>query len=637
MKQTAELKALSKVELNVLSTWVSDEDSQVPPPVNGYLQRMIAVYSGFAESKRRAQATLEQLRQSMGILPRSEKGRQDPALQASEQAGANGTPDKAVEPQPPAGLPMDPQTQAQYELIRKKRVELQRQSREYGWELKKIERKFTPPVSQPEQLQLELAKPNEMLFSFPLSKRTEEEPNRKVDRMKEFDKTRGLHVTQDHPKRMDLQVIVTQLTYNVETVTDPETGKSVRASLSDDGPEGFQLTWGAIGNLIKMHVGFAIPIHRIVLMIGQPEFSSSKICRVLRHVALSLVGIYLYLSDQLADVGLLSGDDTPTKVLDASDPAKPDPICEQIDAWLGFVQPRADGQGLKKKLNVSLITGRTEKDPRSTIRFFRTHVGSVGNLLTKILESRSPKSGPVIFQGDLSSSNLPTPEIREKTQLQSAGCGSHARRPFWRHRIQDESLCYFMLRGFLKLSRLEHRLDAMGRTRENVLKLRGRYGRMIWRAMYNRCVMATTGQIRGLATYPRGISPDIWPPGHELHVAAQYVINHFAELTLYLDHPELAYTNNAIERALRIEKLMLLSSKFRKTKLGRVVLDILRTINATCTAANVDLTGYLCFVFKHQHEVHDHPEKFTPFAYARRLDQQKQSATLATVTTLASS
>lgn len=347
MKQTAQLKALSKAEFNAVNAWVSHEDSQVPPPVNGYLQRMIAVYSSCAESVRRAQATLEQLRQSMGILPRSEKGRQASSLQANQPANADGSSGKTVDA-PPVGLPMDPETQAQYERIRQKRVELQRQSRGYGRELKKIEKKFIPPPSRPEQLRFELAKPKEMLFSFPLADRSEDEPDRKVDRMKEFDKTRGLHATQDHPKRMDLQVIATELTYNVETVTDPETGKSVRASLADDGPEGFQLTWRAIGNLIKMHVGFAIPIHRMVLMIGQPEFSSSKICRVLRHVALQLVGIYLYLAEDLANVGLLSGDDTPTKVLDTSDPAEPHPICEQIDERLGFVQPRADGQGVKK-------------------------------------------------------------------------------------------------------------------------------------------------------------------------------------------------------------------------------------------------------------------------------------------------
>ena len=415
--------------------------------------------------------------------------------------------------------------------------------------------------------------------------------------------------------------VVTEITYKVETVSDPETGKSVRASMVQDGPEAFQLTWGAVSNLIKMHVGFAIPIHRMVLMIGQPEFSSSKICRVLQYAAVNLVDVYLTLAEQLADASFLWGDDTGTKVL-LPEGNGPDPICDEIDTRLGWNQPRADGSGEKKALNVSLITGKSEKDPRSTIRFFRTHAGSVGNLLTKVLESRNPKSGSVIFQGDLSSANLPSPEIRAKTGLRLAGCGAHARRPFWRYRADDESLCYFMLRGFLMLSEIETKIDSLGRTRENVLKIRGRYGLLVWQALKNRCQLAVTGWMRGPATYPRGITPNIWPKGSELHRAAMYVVNHFEQLTLYLNHPELEYTNNGSERAVRIEKCMLASSKFRKTKRGRVTLDILRTINATCTAAGVDLTDYLIFVFTHADELHDHPENLTPFAFATLQDQK---------------
>jgi hypothetical protein len=210
--------------------------------------------------------------------------------------------------------------------------------------------------------------------------------------------------------------------------------------------------------------------------------------------------------------------------------------------------------------------------------------------------------------------------MRERFGLALSGCGSHARRPFWRHREQDESLCYFMLRGFLLLSRIEKLIDSRGRTRETVLKLRGRYGRWVWQAMKNRCIAATTGEVPSPGTYPRGIRPDVWPPGSELYKAASYVIRHFESLTLYLDHPVLEYTNNAQERGLRIEKCMLSSSKFRKTRNGRAVLDVLRTINSTCTAAGIDPTDYLRFVFKHGPEVHDHPEKFTPYAVARSLE-----------------
>ena len=601
-------QAISKQELVKLIIWLNEAKTIFPEGILDLLKRITAVYSSFAQSEKRAKQTLIQLRQSMGLIPKSERGGQKNPLEIGE----------------PVSLPLsvtldtlagwDPEKRADYEALKKKRNELGRQKREYDAKLKGFVSypKFIGP-----QLEFDLAKPNEMLFSFPIAAREDGTKGRKVDRMQEFEKEKGLHVSHDYPKRMDLKVVATEITYKVETLTDPVTGKSVRASMIEDGPDGFQLTWGAIGNLIKLHVGFAIPINRIMLMIGQPEFSSSKICRALQYVSMNLVVIYLHLSEQLSDVGLLSGDDTTTKVLEAEPTGKPDDICDEIDAHLGWKQPRANGKGDKKALNVSLIVGKPEGDPRSTIRFFRTHVGSVGNLLTKVLESRLPQSGSVIFQGDLSSANLPSLELRERFKLAVAGCGAHARRPFWRYRKDDESLCYFMLRGFLLLAQIEKMIDSRGRTRENVLKLRGRYGRWIWGAMRNRCIAATTGIIPSPGTYPRGITPDVWPPNTEMNKAANYIINHFTELTLYLDHPALEYTNNGRESALRIEKCMLSSSKFRKTKRGRVTLDILRTINATCTAANVDLTDYLKFVFKHITEVHDHPEHFTPYAFAR--------------------
>jgi len=604
MDATRNVPAPTRRDLDELTTWFSRESALFPEKIRETLACFIAMYSGVFRSAARARQTLTQLRQAMGFIPKSEKSRQLP--------------------EPPPEPELLPEPGPEYEATRKKRDELARQVRRCNRKLRELR-----PRPRPSHVQLEfdLGKPAEMLFSSPCAERDAQARVRQVNRMQEFGKESGFHVTHDYPRRMELKVVATEITYKVETVTDPVTGKSVRASMVDDGPEGFQVTWGTVANLIKMHVGFAIPIHRIVLMIGQPEFSSGKICRILQYAAAHLMDVYLALADQLSDVAFLAGDDTPTKVLDAEDRGADDPLCEAIDARLGWAQPRADGRGQKKALNVSLVVGRSKGDPRSTIRFFRTHRGSVGNLLTKVLEARSPKVGPVVFQGDLSSANLPTPEIRAKTLLALAGCASHARRPFWRHREDDQSLCYFMLRGFLMLSGVEAKIDERGRTRANVLKLRGRYGRMIWLALKNRCQIAVTGEPQGPATYPKGIAPNIWPPGSELHRAAMYVINHFEELTLYLKHPELEPTNNGSERGLRIEKCMLDASKFRKTKRGRVTLDILRTINATCTAAGVELTDYLRFVIKHADQVHERPEEFTPFAFARTLGPSQTTAT----------
>ena len=611
MKNQA-VKALSQNELCAVAAWIENEKSALPEDIRSFLIRLLAIYGNLILGALRAKQTLARLREAMGISPKSERGSQKPKTAQEIESSQLSMAGEWTE-----------EERARFAVIQKKRAALNLQKGEYDQALKALRGKLR--VIGP-QLELNLAKPNEMLFSFPLALREKQREIRKVDRMEEFEKTKGLHASCDRPKRMELKVVATEITYEVETVTDPVSGKSVRASMSDDGPEGFQLTWGAIANLVKMHVGFAIPIHRMVLMIGQPEFSSSKICRVLQYTAMSLKCVYLTLADQLSDSSLLSGDDTPTKVLEMAGRA-PDALCDEIEAQLGWIQPRVSG-GDKKALNVSLLVGRTESDPRSTIRFFRTHVGSVGNLLTKILESRSPKAGPLIFQGDLSTSNWPNEETRAGLIFMIAGCAAHARRPFWRSVQDDEQFCYYMLRCFLFLSKLETIIDERGRTRENVLRLRGRYGRMMWLAMRNRCVAAITGTIPGPGTYPKGITPDIWPPGTELHKAANYVINHFNELTLYLDHPELAFTNNAQERALRIEKCMLSSSKFRKTKRGRVVLDILRTINATCTAANVDFTDYLRFFFKHLKEFHDQPEKLTPFAFAQSLQKAPPAITM---------
>jgi hypothetical protein len=600
-----QLEAPSKQELNNIKDWFDENGHSLPEDVRSSLKRVLAVYFGFMQSAKRAKATLQTLRMAMGFVPKSERGAQSKATEINKEA-----------------LPALDFNDSAFDDIRRKRDELQAQVNEYT---RKLERARGGRVEASEQLEFDLARPCELMFSYPSGDRQSNKEKQIVDRMQEFEKTKGLHVAYDYTKRVDLKLVVTETEYQVETVTDPETGKSVRASMADVGPENFQMTWGAIANLIKLHVGFAIPINRLVLIIGQPEFSSSKICRILHYVAMNLMFVYLYLAEELADSATLSGDDTSTKVIDVSE-QKPESLAHEIDERLGFVSKRADGTSDKKALNVSLLVGKPQPDPRSTIRFFRTHVGSVGNLLSRLLEWRSPKAGRLIFQGDLSSANLPSPELRKRFELALAGCGAHARRPFWRFRTDDPSLCFYMLRGFLMLTQIEHRIDAIGRTRANVLKLRSRYARWIWIAMKNRCVAAVTGDVPSPGTYPKGITPNIWPPGTDLYAAAQYVINHFGELTLYLDHPVLEYTNNGRERALRIEKCMLSGSKFRKTRNGRAVLDILRTINATCTAAQIDITDYLRYVFKHLDELHDHPERYTPYAVARHLENLKATS-----------
>jgi hypothetical protein len=598
-------KAPSKDEINQLREWLETSKDSLPPTIVEILMRMLTVYSAFAQSASKAKQTLARLREAMGIARRSERGH-----------GAGASPE-GKDQQAMSLEDLSPEDRAKYEEMKRKRDQMRASSAGYDRKLKSL----MSDSKSPEQLELDLTAASEQMFLEKASLDVNKAKEPKVERMKEFDREHGLHVTYDHTKRVSLDIVVTDIDYKIETVTDPRTGKSVRASLDDEGPEGFRVTWEAIVNLVKLHVGFAIPINRLSLIIGRPEFSSSKITRLLRWTAELLLPVYLYLAEELADSPIFTGDDTKTKVL-TLDEADEGTLARRIEEEFGWTWPRADGNGDKKALNVSLLMGRSvQTDPRSTIRFFRTHLGSCGNLLTSLLERRSPKAGPVIFQGDLSTTNLPNRELMKKFDLVLAGCGAHARRPFWRWREEDPILCYFMLRGFLMLAQLEKRIDLKGRNRKNVNYMRGRFGRKIWQALYNRCVHATTGHCPGPYTLVKTTFNDVWPPGSDLHIACRYVITHFEELTRYLDNPYLQYTNNGSERALRIEKCMLSGSKFRKTRDGRAVLDILRTITATCVAAGMPFRDYVAYVFKHRGELQNTPEKFTPYAVALHFEK----------------
>lgn len=597
-------KAPSHQELSEAKILLEANNAILPAPTADTLLRVLGVYSGLLLSASRAKNTLSRLREAMGLTPKSERGKQITGLSSVQATFA------------PENL--SPAQKEALAVLEAKRAQANKEKLDYDRQIRALKPKVKAPG------QLEFALESEIIFSDPATLRENENHKETVERMVEFGHEKGLHSSYDHTKRVDLKIVVTETDHQVETVTDPETGVAVRASMADIGPEGFQLTWGAIANLVKLHVGFAIPINRLAMMIGQPEFSSGKICRILHYVAVNLLPVYFYLIEALSDAEILSGDDTKTKILELDSPGE-DTLADAIDKMLGFAQAKKDGTGEKKGINVSLLVGRSEKeDPRSTIRFFRTHLGSVGDLLSQALELRSPKAGPLIFQGDLSTTNLPTHELLKQFEVIIAGCGAHARRPFWRYKDDDGALCYFMLRGFLMLSQIESRIDSRGRTKATVLKLRGRYAKWVWQALRSRCVAATTGEVLGRATYRKDCGPQIWPPSTQLHTACRYVIKHFEELTRYLGNPYLHYTNNGIERALRIEKCMLSGSKFRKTRNGRAVLDVLRTLNATCTAAKIDLTAYLRYVFKHLPDLRENPKNYTPYAVALHFEREKQ-------------
>ena len=123
---------------------------------------------------------------------------------------------------------------------------------------------------------------NEKLFHSPIFRNTKLGVIRKVSSEvlgKIFNKLKGFHRSNDLVKRMGLRLELEETTYTVETVTDLETGKSVRASMDDIGPPNSNLTWSALSNVLKLHVEYVTPMNRIEAMLGSDYFSTANQCR----------------------------------------------------------------------------------------------------------------------------------------------------------------------------------------------------------------------------------------------------------------------------------------------------------------------------------------------------------------------
>ncbi len=464
--------------------------------------------------------------------------------------------------------------------------------------------------------------------------------------------------------RYDFSLVVTRVELNVEkkvVVKEDGTRQVLSASTSEFGPPRYAVTWQALATLAVLIGQFAMPFNRLATMLttAAKRFTASSLSRMAHYVAERLLPIYLVLADEISNSALLAGDDTSCRVVEVSsyfsersgkkgERAPPPwvsyrttaeaeqshaflmkaqekllelreggdrgakatrlhepPLSLLIGRELDFESPRRDGKGGKRSLNTTVVTGRSVADqPETMIVFYRSHLGSLGNLLEMLLRRRKSTARKVVVQSDLSTTNLVTAaELTKRFDIESCGCAAHARRPFALYEDQDPVPAAHMLHLFKGLSLHEHLLDAHGRNRENVLAVRGTDSRSLWE------------EIRELAKQ----MAQRWSKATPIGTAARYIITHFKKLTAYLRHPELEMSNNLRERLLRTEKLIEKSSMFRRTIEGRAVLDILRTILQTAVAAGVPAQDYLVEVMRTDpDEVAEHPERYTPRAWAAR-------------------
>jgi hypothetical protein len=436
-------------------------------------------------------------------------------------------------------------------------------------------------------------------------------------------------------ERFDFTFTVRRLTLRVEKkiVETPDGERRViSASTAELGPPRYAVTWDFLAHMTVLVVQYAMPMNRLATLLSTEtkRFSAGSLARLLRYVAERFTPIYTTLFDSLADATILSGDDTSCRVLEVSryfaqqdnDRASPpwhdyrtidsaqtllqqgdDSLAAELASELGFEHGRRNGNGTKKALHTTTISGRSDPDdPHSLVVFYRSHLGGFGDLLQMLLHKRNPKQTELTILSDLSSVNLVTDaELLRLFTFRYAGCTSHARRPFALYEHEDPEYCGAMLHLFKGLFIHERGLDLVGRNADNVAAVRGVDSRDLWR------------QIKTLALE----MSDNWSRETKLGEGTRYISRNYDKLTAYLDDPRLSITNNFSERMLRLEKLIENSSLFRTTLEGRFALDIMRSVLQTAVAARAPLQTYLLAVLRaNPVEIAMNPERFTPRAWA---------------------
>jgi transposase len=480
-------------------------------------------------------------------------------------------------------------------------------------------------------------------------------------------KARVLQTLTEERKRVDFsfQVTVKNLSVERAVVWTPAGKTIVSASTEAYGPPKKAVTWQFLASIAIQVALYAMPFHRLARLASTTfkRFTSIELSRHFQSTARHLMPIYVHLGMKLADAPVLSGDDTSSKVLEVirglerkaagsveplpwasyatpelakqtrlhqqaerkaillqrekmrrsqaghidKPPKIPAPVkmSVRLAEIFGFSSERKDGTRDKVSFNTTVLIGRADPDkPESTVIFYRSHLGSVGNLLDRILPHRHASNRSVVVQTDLSTTNLVHPDIASKLDIRLAGCGAHARRPFHRHQKDDPHACHRILHSFKGFSIYDNRIQLLGRNETNTLAVRRVEHRQMWEDIRDECRLL---QHR-------------WPKKSELGKAAAYIIRHYDKLTYYLEDARVDWTNNLPERMLRPEKLIANSSYFRKSLEGRCALDIVRTVLQTTIAAEVDPNAYLQWVLRMPAvSVEAEPEAFTPWAYARWL------------------
>jgi hypothetical protein len=570
------LKQEDRVEL---TTWLAEHGSSLPAPVKVALEQYSALCEGLLGSRYKLSQVLVELRRALGITAKSERRTSKDPLGPISNGDGRRPKSEREKLQLCAARCQSLETWHKEMAKRHRRTAKAMQRK-----LMKLPDDDTLADEADDKLtEAEMAEVNEHVArlqlgdgaqsAFESSKEafitgahvaTSEDTVRLPVPFDEKQDGKLLDTITEERERFDFSFTVRRVTVQVEKKvvegTDGER-RIISASTASLGPKRYAVTWDFLAHMAVLVVQYAMPMNRLATLLSTEakRFTAGGLSRMLRYVAQRFAPIYLTLFDSLCDSNILAGDDTSCRVIEvsryfATARDSPSPwqeyrtsqvakdllgigdktLAVALASELGFEFERRTGDGAKKALHTTTLSGRSDpNEPRSLIVFYRSHLGGFGNLLETLLAKRSPKEKSLTVQTDLSTVNLVADkQLQRLFDIRQVGCASHARRPFALYENEDPDLCGAMLHMFKGLFIHEHALNNFGRNEQNVAAVRDIDSRKHWRDIKE---IAETMCLR-------------WSRETKLGEGARYVIRNFDKLTAYLDNPRLDLTSRVEDR-----------------------------------------------------------------------------------------
>ncbi|MDO8349479.1 MAG: IS66 family transposase [Planctomycetota bacterium] len=331
-----------------------------------------------------------------------------------------------------------------------------------------------------------------------------------------------------------------------------------------------------------MRYGTGVPMHRLAQLqasLGIP-FSASTQWQLVAELAGVAEPVWQCLIRQAAQRNVIHNDDTPMRVAslrrEPAPPAGEDPV-------------KRTRTGI---FTTGILTGGAEPP----IALFFTGHQHAGENLQDILRHRDPLLPAPIQMCDALSRNVPT-EIA--TLL--ANCLVHGRR-----QMVDVAPSFPVeARHVLECLRDVFHHDAIAREEKLTPEQRLSFHQ------------SRSGPI--LEDLHRWLQEQLdqkkVEPNSGLGGAFQYLLNHWAPLTLFLREPGAPLENNVVERALKMAILHRKNSLSYKTQEGARVGDLFMSLIHSCRLNDSNPFEFLVALARHPREVADHPEAWLPWTY----------------------